>query len=186
MRFLKKPVVAVLLSALIVIASTLVSVKIQFGAKVREVNDLFMDGMVVNGETQPGVAASLREIHQYAQELIPIAQRSGLDVEDVENASEWLRLSLQYSTEDASYVHYEYTELSKALDDLRLRLDEADLSAGDRASVDTLYEQIADATAQVRASDYNDAVRAFYKKYAHFPTDTLATLAGVYMPMYFQ
>ena len=186
MRFFKNPVVAVLLSAVIILASTLGSVKVKFGAKVQEVNDVFLDGMEYNGERQASIASHLRTINHYAGDLLAMAERYDVNAEDVEEASEWLRLGLQYSADDASYMYYEYDELSKALDSLGNRLSAADISQTDRESMDQIYADIADEKAQIHASGYNDTVRAFYKKYAHFPTDMLASLAGVYMPGYFQ
>jgi len=185
MKLLKKRAFALFLTAVLVIASTLVSTNLKLGKKCSAVTDGFYDGVTVNGVMQPAIAAQLRSICSSADSLAVLASSYGLDVQDVEDNSVWLKNSMRYSREDASYIYYEYEHLMKALSALQIQLDRAELSDRDAESVSQLTAAVAEAQRGIESSAYNDSVREFLRKYDSTYTYALAAMAGVDMPEYF-
>lgn len=185
MKLFKNRVFALLLTVMLVIASTLISTNLKLGRKCSAVTDGFYDGVTVNGITQPAIAAQLRNICSSADSLAVLASSYGLDVQDVEDNSQWLKNAMRYSREDASYIYYEYEHLMKALTALQIQLDRTELSARDAESVSQLAASVADAQSNIDGSAYNDSVREFLRKYDRPYTYTIASMAGVRMPEYF-
>lgn len=189
MKFFHKKSVALLLTAVAVLASTLLSVNVKFGRLARDVTDVFYlpeTDQAGNGVYR-GTDSHLKNLCSYADGLITIANNYGLDTEDVDWDSESLKLSQSYSREDLSYVSYCYNELCQSLDALLDQLHRAELSERDASGVEQYESSISGAQAVIEsaADAYNDSVRAFRRSYDQFPTSLLADLADVRMPEYF-
>ena len=186
MSFFKKRPVALLLTILIVIVATLLSVHVKFGAKCQAVSDTFYDGVEANGYTQKSIASHLKNINAYADGLITIARNYDIDTEDCESSSEYLKMALNYSRDQAPYIHYEYESLLKEVNTLVDQLERASLSDRDADGVSQYLSSINGAKTAIESAGYNEHVREFIRKYDHFPTNVLAALAGVEMPLYFE
>lgn len=185
MSFFSKRSTALLLAAVMVIASTLLSVKVKFGEQVRQLNYGFYDGVYTEGYRQKGIGDHLKNICAYADGLVTIANNYELDTEDVRRASEDLKLGLTYSPEAVSYLYYCYDELTKAVDVMERRMEQEELSERDQSGLEQYMSSINGAKSAIESSGYNKTVRDFLKRYDHFPTDALARLSGVEMPQYF-
>ena len=185
MSFFKKRPVAVVITLIVVIAATLLSVNVKLGSKCRDVIGGFYDGVEYKGYTQKGIATHLRNINAYADGLVTIASHYGLDTEDVEDASEWLKLALDYSRDDIAYIYDTYQDLNKALVGLEYQLDRTDLSERDADGVQQYTASITGAQSSIESAGYNESVREFLRSYDRFPESFLGSLAGVKMPEYF-
>ncbi len=182
MKLFKNPVFALILTFVVVIASTLINTNIKFGRKCSEVRDLFYEGVTADGYTQTPIAAHLENIASYADGLCTIARNYDIDTTEIEESNDFLKWSLQYNDTDASYIHSNYMQLSSDLNTLIDRLERAELSERDASGVEQYKTSIAGAVSAVAESGYNDTVRSFLRRYDHFPTNVLADMAGVEMP----
>ena len=185
MSFFKKRGIAFLLTVCVVIASTLVSVNVKLGRKCQSVSDGFYDGVEFNGYTQKCIASHLKNFTGYADGLVTIAKNYDIDTGDVEDASEWLKLALNYSHGHASYIYSEYQGLIKAVNTLEDQLARTDLEDRDASGVEQYISSITGVQSAIESAGYNESVREFMRSYDRFPTNILGTLANVDMPEYF-
>ncbi len=185
MNFLRKPFVAMIISAIFVISSTLLSVHIKLGAECREITDGFVDGIEYNGEYQNGIAYDLRRLNDNIKDIADIAATCGIDTDELLSLSEDLRLGLTYSSDSASYLYYCYEELLSELKSVNSQLAENDLGDQNKDVLSECNAIINEAQSSISKSAYNETVRQFIKENRGFPTEILADLAGVYMPEYF-
>ncbi len=180
MSFFKKPVVAVILSAIIVISSTLLSVNLKLGDECREIIDGFHDGVLM-----PSIASQLRTIRGNADEIAYIAGTYGIDTEELKWASDDLRYGLLYSEADASYLYYCYEELLDELRSIEKQLGETTVSGQDKELLSGYFDGIESARQLIDISGYNETVRQFNREKLRFPADILGELAGVDFPELF-
>ena len=185
MNFFKRRSVALFLTVIVVIASTLLSVNVKLGRKAQAVSDGFYDGVVYNGTEQKSIASQLRNISDCANSMVTIANNYQLDTEDVENTSEWLRLAVSYSPGNTDYIHSEYEDLIKAVRTLEDQLGRTALSDRDADSIKEYSTAITDARLAIESAGYNESVREFRRFCDRFPTKLLAQLSGVSMPRLF-
>ena len=185
MSFFKKRGVAFLLTICVIIASTLLSVNVKLGKKSQAITDGFYDGVVFNGYTQKSIASHLRNINGYADGLVTIARNYDIDTGNVEDASDWLKMALNYSQGQASYIYSVYQGLMIALNVLEDQLARTDLAERDASGVEQYISSITGAQSAIESAGYNESVREFMRSYDRFPTNTLGALAGVDMPEYF-
>ena len=185
MSFFKRRTVALLLTLIVVVASTLLSTNIKLGRKAQDVTDGFFNGVVYNGFQQKGIAAHLKNILAYADGMVTIARNYSLDTADAENASDSLKRALSYADGNISYIHYAYEELLSAVTILEDQLNRAELSERDAEGLRQYSDSLTGARSAIDNAGYNESVREFLREYSQFPTKLLADLAGVKMPQYF-
>lgn len=185
MKFFKKPVVAVLLTIIVVIASTLLSIGIKFGNKAQGVIDGFYDGVYANGYTQNSIASHLRNINSYADGLAAIANNYDIDTSSIKDSSEDLKLALSYSYGDASYIYYCYSSLMTDVIEIQDALGRVELNERDTSGVEQYSANISGARSSIETAGYNETVREFTREYGSFPGTSLALLAGVDFPTLF-
>lgn len=183
MSILKKRPVALLIAAALVLASTLISVNVKFGAKCADVADSFYDGVeAARAYRQPGIGSHLNNLCTYADSVAIILDNYGADVEELSWDSEALKYALGYSREDIPYIYSCYEDLLSTLNAVRYQAQGYPLSERDAESVEDYLSRIDGAVNAIGESDYNGVVREFLRRYDHFPTDLLAEMAGVEMP----
>jgi len=189
MSFFKKPVVAIVLSALIIISSSMLSVNLKLGDECRDIIHGFHDGVVVDGVLMPSIASQLRIIRGNADEIAYIAGNYGLDTEELTWASDDLRYGLLYSESDASYLYYCYEELLSELRDIESQLSgssmQTPVSVKDIELLNGYFDEIKSAQELIEISGYNETVRQFNREQLRFPADFLGELAGVDFPELF-
>ena len=185
MNLLKRPFFAIIVSALFVISSTLLSVHIGLSAECRKITDGFVDGIQYEGEIQKGIAFYLNEINLQIDGIADIAAGCGIDTDDLLSKSNDMQLGLTYSSESASYLFFCYEELKTELKLINKQLADQNLSEENLAQLQNHNSNIEKAQQAISQSAYNETVRQFIRKNDVFPTNVLADLAGVYMPEYF-
>ena len=176
MKLFKSPVFATILTIVVVFASILLNTNIKLGRKCDAVTNRFFDGPA-------SIAGRLDAISGDAASLIAIAERYDVDAAMAQSYHSALRGSLQ--SENVYLTRLAYSSLSSSLTALSGQLANTALSAADKEEVERCTASIADAQSAISAADYNETVRAFQRRYDHFPTNVLADMAGVDMPQTF-
>ena len=177
MKVLKNPVVALLLTFVIVLTSTLVNTNLKFGRLCRDVTDDFYG--------EDGIAAQLSFLRVDAVALAAVAETNGIDASSLQNSADDLQRTLSFSSMSIGWLFQSYDALRKELTVTEQSLLGKSLSDSDAQTVQTLLDRIHREQDKISASDYNEDVRTFLRRYDRFPTHILAKLAGVEMPELF-
>ncbi len=189
MSFFKKPVIAIILSALIVIGSTVLSVNLKLGEECRDIIDGFHDGVSVDGVLMPSIASQLRTVRSSAEEIAHIAGTYNVYTEELTWACDDLRYGLLYSESDASYLYYCYEELLSELRNVETQLfgtaAQMPISVQDIELINGYFDEIKTAQQLIDISGYNETVRQFNREQLRFPADIIGELAGVDFPELF-
>ena len=183
MKLLRKPFVAVLLSALIIFSSTLLSVDVKLGKECQNITDGFYEGVVYDNYQHKSIASQIRNICGAADGMVTIANNYDIDTDAVSAASDEIKSALTYGS--VSYIYYLYDELLDAIKPLEDQLSRAELSDRDAEGLKQYSSTITGAQSVIGSSGYNESVRAFLRE-MHFPADFLADLAGVELPELFE
>ena len=183
MNFLKKPFVAVLLSALIICGSTLLSTDIKLGRECQNITDGFYEGVVYENYQHKSIASQIRNICGAADGMVTIANNYDIDTDAVRAATDEMKNALTYGS--VSYLHYLYEDLLQAVKPLEDQLSRAELSDRDAEGFAQYSSTISGAQSVIENSGYNESVRAFLRDEIHFPADFFAELAGVELPELF-
>ena len=184
MNFLKKPFVAVLLSALIICSSTLLSADIKLGRECQNITDGFYEGVVYENYQHKSIASQIRNICGAADGMVTIANNYDIDTDAVRAATDEMKNALTYGS--VSYLHYLYEDLLQALKPLEDQLSRAELSDRDAEGFAQYSSTLSGAQSVIENSGYNESVRAFLRDEIHFPADFFAELAGVELPELFE
>ena len=184
MNFLKKPFVAVLLSALIICGSTLLSADIKLGRECQNITDGFYEGVVYENYQHKSIASQIRNICGAADGMVTIANNYDIYADAVRAATDEMKNALTYGS--VSYLHYLYEDLLQALKPLEDQLSRAELSDRDAEGFAQYSSTISGAQSVIENSGYNESVRAFLRDEIHFPADFFAELAGVELPELFE
>ena len=183
MNFLKKPFVAVLLSALIICGSTLLSADIKLGRECQNITDGFYEGVVYENYQHKSIASQIRNICGAADGMVTIANNYDIDTDAVRAATDEMKSALNLSS--VSYLYGLYENLLSALKPLEEQLSRAELSDRDAEGFTQYSSTISGAQSVIENSGYNESVRAFLRDQIHFPADFFAELAGVELPELF-
>ena len=184
MNFLKKPFVAVLLSALIICGSTLLSADIKLGKECQNITDGFYEGVVYENYQHKSIASQIRNICGAADGMVTIANNYDIDTDAVRAATDEMKNALTYGS--VSYLHYLYEDLLQAVKPLEDQLSRAELSDRDAEGFAQYSSTISGAQSVIENSGYNESVRALLRDEIHFPADFFAELAGVELPELFE
>ena len=184
MNFLKKPFVAVLLSALIICGSTLLSADIKLGRECQNITDGFYEGVVYENYQHKSIAGQIRNICGAADGMVTIANNYDIDTDAVRAATDEMKSALNLSP--VSYLYGLYENLLSALKPLEDQLSRAELSDRDAEGFAQYSSTISGAQSVIENSGYNESVRAFLRDEIHFPADFFAELAGVELPELFE
>ena len=185
MKFLKNPFVAVLLSLLIVVVSTLLSVDLKLSRKAENVVDGFYEGVKISGSVRPSVASSLSDLCDAADQLAVIADNYGLDTAPLRDGEDALRLSLGRRNSDAHAVYSEYSRFNQALLVLEDALERTDLSDRHSEQLGDLKDRIEHDREAIAVSGYNESVSAFLRIGNRFPTRQWADMFDIAYPTQF-
>ena len=185
MKFLKNPFVAVLLSLLIVVVSTLLSVDLKLSRKAENVANGFYAGVRVSGSVRTPVASSLSDLCDAADQLAVIADNYGLDTAPLRDGEDALRLSLGRRNSDAHAVYGEYSRFNQALLVLEDALARTDLSDRHSEQLEDLVDRIANDREEIAVSGYNESVSSFLRRCDRFPTRQWADMFDIAYPSQF-
>lgn len=184
MNLLKKPFVAVLLSALIICSSTLLSVDVKLGKECQNITDGFYDGVVYENYQHKSIASQIKNICGAADGMVTIANNYDIDTDAVTAATAEMKSALSFGS--VSYLYGLYEDLLSALKSLEEQLSLTELSDRDAEGFDQYSSTISGAQSVIDSSGYNESVRAFYRDVVHFPADFFAALVGVDLPELFE
>ena len=97
MNFFKRPFVAVLLSALIVLCSTLVSINVKLESKCDAVSDIFYEGVRISGVDYPAMAEPMKQLCALTDDVILIANNYGIDTGELSQRLDDLELTVLHT-----------------------------------------------------------------------------------------
>lgn len=174
----------IIVSAILIVASTVLSTRSKLGGKADDVTEIFY----ADPAGGRSIASLLQELGSQAALLSAIAADYGVDAEDFSYEVDWLDMALRYNRGDESYICSEYNALMKSYQNVRRLLDSAALSDTDRAQADKAIALIDADSAEITslASDYNAQVRSFNRRYGNPLATFMAEFAGVEMPEEFK
>lgn len=184
MKFLKKPVVAVLVSLAIVISSTLISTNIKLGRRCDKVIDGFYEGVVYGGYERKSIASHIKNICGAASGLVAVANNYDIDTAPLSSAVDSMKSGLSNGSVSENYMLYYH--LLSAFDKVERQLADTSLSDRDASGVEQYALTVKGACKAIDESGYNESVREFYRKQLRFPADVLGRLAGVDIPQLFE
>ncbi|MCR5088108.1 MAG: hypothetical protein K6C08_01180 [Oscillospiraceae bacterium] len=180
-KFFSQPKVALIITVVLCLASTLVSTHFRFGNKCGEVTGKFYAG------SASSVASELKALCSEAERLVVLGAGYGVDgVEDSKAAVNDIRAQLQNGSSEGK-IYDSYETLLRALFDLETALSRQQLSEEDAAILAEAQHNAAECKKELDelGALYNVDVRIFRNQY-RFPTPLLAVLSGVRMPQYFE
>ena len=181
-KLLHKRWFAIALCVVCVVASTLLNTRVKLGGQCGDLVDSFYD----TGSDELSIGSQLQSICNATTGLTAIAGHYSLDSSAANTANEYLRLAMQYSREEARFIHADYLDLLDAAEELIGRLEQAQLSKRDAENLTLYTEAIDTARSNIEASSYNVNVQAFRRANSRFPAEAFAAFAGVRMPELFQ
>lgn len=184
MKLFKNPFVAVLLSLLMVISSTLISTNIKLGRRCEKISDGFYEGVIYNGSKQKSISSNIKTVCGSADELAELAKSYDLDSDNLKEAAKLLRSEL--STGNISDIYSRYFLLLTSFNKLSRSLSELSLSESDALVLEQNTLSFTDACRSIDESGYNQSVREFYREELRFPADILGRIAGVELPQLFE
>lgn len=187
MNFFKRPFVAVVLSALIVLCSTLVSINVKLQSKCDGVSDIFYDGVRISGVEYPAMAEPMKQLCALTDDVILIANNYGIDTRELSSFQTDLENGLLYWDWRLDALSERYGAFLKALRTVENQLQSTGLSERHQAAMDEYSAQIASCSGTIAqgAVGYNEKVRSFLKSYDKFPTSFWADVTGTLLPGYF-
>ncbi|MER2235298.1 MAG: hypothetical protein ABS901_03045 [Candidatus Limivicinus sp.] len=181
-KFLSNPTVAMILAVIVVLATMLLSAKLDFGKQCKTVSDGFYTGMY--GEAP--IAGRLREFCGAAQQMVMLGQRYQVKgTEEVFEESEKLLDLLRNESRGYEELFSVYSQLLADTFTLESNLTRTELSEDDQTIYATAQHTAAEAKAGIDDSSYNNEARPLQNQYKRFPTRQLAALTGVDMPQLF-
>ena len=171
---LKKPLIAAILSVLIVLASTLVSVHARLDPLCKEYWDEFRSG---------DIHEALLQYCSCSAETLLLAKNYGVDVHEASDCAAALQKAMDKETLSGVYARYQ--RLNQALSGAKASLLRADLSEADRQALDRLDKALTAAQKKIADCDYNSRVAHFLRKELGSFSCFVARLCGVRLPEQF-
>ena len=185
MKFLKKPLVAVLLTVLLVVGSTFLSADRKLSRAALRVTNGFYAGIRYKGQVHESVAQSIRTLCADAEQLVIIGDNYGLDTAPLSTDAAALKQMVSSENQDISGVHAVFEPFYNKLLILVNDLEHTDLSDRHSEQLKACAQEIADCRAKIDASGYNESVTTFLRRNSGFPTRQFADLFGIDYPSYF-
>ena len=187
MNFFKRPLVAVVLTVLIVVCSTLVSVSVKLESRCSAVSDIFYEGVRISGVEYPAMAEPMKQLCALTDDIILIANNYGINTGELSQRLDDLELAMQYSADDVSYIGSCYGDYFKALRSVENQMQSTGLSERHQTVMDEYSAQIetCSVTIDQGAKGYDEKLRSFLKSFDKFPTSFWADVTGTWFPGYF-
>lgn len=186
MKNLKKPVIACILSAIIVLSSTFISADIKLSRASDKVTEGFYRGVEFGGYKRKSVSSQLENICGAVSGLMTIAKNQGLDTAGISSLNAELSSCLSAKSYDISSVYSSYSSLRSSLEPLLDTLSAADLSKRDEKGAKDYMVTIMGAEKVIEESGYNESVQDFIDSMSVFPTDFFFSVTGTALPEKFE
>lgn len=182
MSLLKNRRVAALILAVVILVMTPVGIVKTLGRLSRDVEELFFEGVELEGYTSASLQSHLDNKVKAALGLVTIGSEAGLD--DLTEALRQARNDLM----GAKTIEDKY-EADRALDEAWRPLYDAIMDSADsglRADAEAYAGTLQDIAGAMRLNPYNDEVEKFYEETAgRFPASLLVGLVSGGGPDYF-
>ena len=185
MSLLKKPFFAVLLSVLLVLGATAASVGVKLSNACGDVTDGFYYGVEYAREKHPAIADEIRALCSVADGLTVIANNYGIKTTELSEQSAALLKTLNSDGQSVAQLSEQYKLFYSTVKALEEQLHTSALSDRHMAQMQDYSAQIADISAAIAGSGYNDTVREFLQSNDRFPASSFAELFGIDYPAYF-
>ena len=185
MKLLKNPVIAVLLTVLIVLSSTIITTSVKLNNKCNAVIDEFYEGRLKQGIIYTSIYADICSMYELGSEVALVADNYGVNTKDLVNSINELKNELSYRNTDISDIYADYSWFYGSLRAVEIELSSIGLSQRHMEYMTTVSQQIAQLKYSIDNSSYNESVRTFYKKFDRFPVNIFAELFDIDYPEYF-
>jgi hypothetical protein len=191
MSFFKKRSGAVLAAVVIIILSSFFAANRSLNVKVREINDLFSDGVYDSsvGYKQKSIKSQLDVRASASLNLISIGASYGdasKETERLRDARSVLVNGLSKNV-GADKLYGQNSDLQTAFDALYTKLNTLALDSNARSIADESKGRMTGAASMIEKSGYNEAVREFNRKVLSvFPTNFIKDFALVKSPELFE
>lgn len=192
MKFLKKRSVAIIITVVVIILSTVFGVHRSLGHEARAVADQFSGGVydTAQGYTRPSIRGQLDKRKDASLGLITIAN----NYEGVSDRADTLRVvrnrlvdALHEEKLNPSELYTINSGLQTAFDNLYKALESCDLDDKDRIDIEAYSSTFSGAASVIEKSGYNDTVREFNNStLGVFPTNLLWRIAFIEKPQLFE
>ena len=187
---LRKRGVALLITIIVLIASTLMSVNRSLGAECRNIEDGFYNGVYVNadGYVHKSIYSQLRQRCDAANGLISLADGYDELSDEVDALRDAREILLRGLNDDSIFgMRSANDALTPAFNTLKSALAEYGLGENIRSAFDDYVSTFEGAQNVIDNSGYNESVLEFNRKTLNvFPANILGELAGVESPEFFE
>ena len=181
-KFLSNPTVALILTVIVVIGSTVINTRVHLGRQCEAISERFYSGY----GSEASIADSLRSLCNASEQVILLGMKYDVEDEgDTVGLIDQIRDSLANGNTHVASVYSLYQVLLKSTFSMESTLARTQLSEADESTYASAQHMASDAKAQIDTSSYNDAVRSFLKVNRHFPTPQIAAISGVSLPELF-
>jgi len=184
MKLFKNRLFAILLAAIIVIGSTLLSVNIKLNKEFSYVSDDFYNGVLIDGKRETSIHSQLIVIGRASEDIAAVAERNGVDVTEFKDNIGYFNYDILVMDGNISYIHYLYEDLLDDIMEAGNAINSIQLSTQDEQIAVNALEQIINAKETIESSAYNERVRKYISALP-FPMEILADITGAYLPEYF-
>ena len=185
MKLLKNPVIAVLLTILIVLSSTVISASVKLNNKCDAVIDGFYEGKLKQGLVYTSIYADICSMYELGSEVALVADNYGVKTKELVDSIAKLKEELSYRNTDISDIYTDFAWFYSSLRAVEIELSSIGLSQRHMEYMTTVSQQIAQLKFSIDNSDYNESVRNFYKEFDRFPVNIFADIFDVEYPEYF-
>lgn len=177
---LKKPLVAVVLAAAMVLGTTVLNTNVRLGKEVKAVENGFYSGVTYDGYAHKSISSQLENYLGAANGLATIANAVGIDSSALLEHCNTMKKVMKSG--DISDIGNAYSDLVFSTNSMINELASAGLQDRNAQGFESYTGIISGAMGVIENSGYNESVREFCIENQVFPTDFLAALAGVEMP----
>lgn len=174
---LKKPIVAAIICVIVVLLSTVVSVRARLNPQCEAVSESF--------RSPGGIADQLETVCDASAGLVNLAESYELaDFESFNSGDLCVALRVAINNSEPSSLMNLYSLLKANLSVITAELQRADLSDKDAQLLAEYSAQLEKAQAAISADPYNSSVKAFLQELGGFSRG-MARLCGVDLPQQF-
>ena len=185
MKFFKNPLVAILISLLLIFSSTALSINAKLTDKSEDIIDGFYYGIEANGVLNTSVYFNLSNLCELSGEIGLIAENYGIDTRELYSNIDNLKESYSFHSDDIDSIYECYETFYNSLFTVLVELNETELSDRHLEFMSDAVKQINSFKANIDNSGYNESVNAFRKKFNRFPTNIFADILDIDYPEYF-
>lgn len=186
MKYLKNPVIAVLLSAIIVLSSTFISAGAKLSKASDKVTEGFYQGVSYEGYKHKSISGQLENICGAVSGLMTIARNQGIDTAELSGLNSALSDSVSGKKDGVSAIHERYASLMDALYPMLNELSASPLTERDENGSKEYMVTIMGAEKVIDESGYNETVQEFLKDMSGFPMNFFISVTGTRLPETFE